>query len=155
MSFIEQEDILNIFEGLVKHIFKTFKNIELDTVERITWADAMKYYGSDKPDARFGMRFVELNDLLQHKDFKVFNEAELVVGIKVDGCGNYSRKQLDGLVEFVKSPQVGAGGLVYILCNADGTFKSSVDKFYDQNDLKAVAEPAIREMVVSPMPRAG
>ncbi|MBR3572951.1 MAG: aspartate--tRNA ligase [Bacteroidales bacterium] len=140
MSFIEQEDILNIFEGLVKHIFKTFKNIDIDTVERITWADAMKYYGSDKPDARFGMRFVELNDLLQHKDFKVFNEAELVAGIKVDGCGNYSRKQLDQLVEFVKSPQVGAGGLVYILCNADGTFKSSVDKFYDQNDLKAVAE---------------
>ena len=139
MSFIEQEDILNLFEGLVKHIFKTFKNIDLQPIERITWADAMKYYGSDKPDARFGMRFVELNDLLQHKEFKVFNEAELVAGIKVDGCGNYSRKQLDGLVEFVKSPHVGAGGLVYILCNADGTFKSSVDKFYDQEDLKAVA----------------
>ncbi len=140
MSFIEQEDILQMFEGLVKDIFKKFKNIDIEPIERITWADAMKYYGSDKPDARFGMRFVELNDLLQHKDFKVFNEAELVAGIKVDGCGNYSRKQLDGLVEFVKSPQVGAGGLVYILCNADGTFKSSVDKFYDQNDLKAVAE---------------
>ncbi|MBO7446423.1 MAG: aspartate--tRNA ligase [Bacteroidales bacterium] len=140
MSFIEQEDILQMFEGLVKDIFKKFKNIDIEPIERITWADAMKYYGSDKPDARFGMRFVELNDLLQHKDFKVFNEAELVAGIKVDGCGNYSRKQLDGLVEFVKSPQVGAGGLVYILCNADGTFKSSVDKFYDQADLKAVAE---------------
>jgi aspartyl-tRNA synthetase len=140
MSFIEQEDILQMFEGLVKDIFKKFKNIDIEPIERITWADAMKYYGSDKPDARFGMRFVELNDLLQHKDFKVFNEAELVAGIKVDGCGNYSRKQLDGLVEFVKSPQVGAGGLVYILCNADGTLKSSVDKFYDQADLKAVAE---------------
>lgn len=140
MSFIEQEDILNLFEGLVKHIFKTFKQMEVGSIERITWADAMKYYGSDKPDARFGMRFVELNDLLQHKDFKVFNEAELVVGIKVDGCGNYSRKQLDNLVEFVKSPQVGAGGLVYILCNADGSFKSSVDKFYTQEDLKAVAD---------------
>ena len=100
----------------------------------------MKYYGSDKPDARFGMRFVELNDLMQHKDFKVFNEAELVVGIKAEGCGNYSRKQLDNLVDFVKGPHVKAGGLVYILCNADGTFKSSVDKFYTPEDLKAVAD---------------
>ncbi len=140
MSFVEQEDILNLFEGLVKHIFHVFKSIELEDIERITWADAMKYYGSDKPDARFGMRFVELNDLLQHRTFKVFNEAELIVGIKVEGCGNYSRKQLDGLAEFVKSPQVGAAGLVYILCNADGTYKSSVDKFYDQADLKAVAD---------------
>ena len=140
MSFVEQEDILNLFEGLVKHIFHVFKGIKLDDIERITWADAMKYYGSDKPDARFGMRFAELNDLLQHHSFKIFNEAELIVGIKVEGCGNYSRKQLDGLTEFVKSPQVGAAGLVYILCNADGTYKSSVDKFYDQADLKAVAE---------------
>lgn len=139
MSFIEQEDILNLFEGLMKQIFKTFKNIDIDPIERITWADAMKYYGSDKPDARFGMRFVELNDLMQHRDFKVFNEAELVVGIKVDGCGNYSRKQLDGLINFVKDPHVGAAGLVYILCNEDGTFKSSVDKFYTQEDLASVA----------------
>ena len=140
MSFIEQEDILNLFEGLVQHIFRTFKGMEIGKLERMTWNDAMKYYGSDKPDARFGMRFVELNDVLQHKDFKVFNEAELIVGIKAEGCGNYSRKQLDNLTEFVKSPRVGAAGLVYILCNQDGTFKSSVDKFYTQDDLKAVAE---------------
>ena len=140
MSFIEQEDILNLFEGLVQHIFRTFKGMEIGKLDRMTWNDAMKYYGSDKPDARFGMRFVELNDVLQHKDFKVFNEAELIVGIKAEGCGNYSRKQLDNLTEFVKSPRVGAAGLVYILCNQDGTFKSSVDKFYTQEDLKVVAE---------------
>ncbi|MBR4647780.1 MAG: aspartate--tRNA ligase [Bacteroidales bacterium] len=140
MSFIEQEDILNLFEGLVQHIFRTFKGMEIGKLDRMTWNDAMKYYGSDKPDARFGMRFVELNDVLQHKDFKVFNEAELIVGIKAEGCGNYSRKQLDNLTEFVKSPRVGAAGLVYILCNQDGTFKSSVDKFYTQDDLKVVAE---------------
>jgi len=140
MSFVEQEDILNTFEGLIKNIFKEFKSIDIDPIERITWADAMKYYGSDKPDARFGMRFVELNDLMQHNDFKVFNEAELVIGINAEGCGNYSRKQLDGLIDFVKQPKIGAGGLVYILCNEDGTFKSSVDKFYSQDDLKAVAE---------------
>lgn len=142
MSFVEQEDVLNIFEGLIKHIFKTVKNMDIDPIERITWADAMKYYGSDKPDARFGMRFVELNEVTQHKDFKVFNQAELVVGIVAKGCGNYTRKQLDGLVDFVKRPQVGAGGLVYVLCNADGTFKSSVDKFYDHDDLKAIAAKA-------------
>ena len=140
MSFIEQEDILNLFEGLVQHIFRTFKGMEIGKLDRMTWNDAMKYYGSDKPDARFGMRFVELNDVLQHKDFKVFNEAELIVGIKAEGCGNYSRKQLDNLTEFVKSPRVGAAGLVYILCNQDGTFKSSVDKFYTQEDLKVVVE---------------
>lgn len=140
MSFVEQEDILNIFEGLIKNIFKEFKHIDIDPIERITWADAMKYYGSDKPDARFGMRFVELNDLLQHKDFKVFNEAELVIGIRVPDCGNYSRKQLDGLTDFVKQPKIGAGGLVYIVCNQDCTYKSSVDKFYSQEDLKAIAE---------------
>ena len=140
MSFIEQEDILNLFEGLVQHIFRTFKGMEIGKLERMTWNDAMKYYGSDKPDARFGMRFVELNDVLQGKEFKVFNEAELIIGIKAEGCGNYSRKQLDNLTEFVKNPRVGAAGLVYILCNQDGTFKSSVDKFYTQDDLKAVAE---------------
>jgi aspartyl-tRNA synthetase len=139
MSFVEQEDILNTFEGLIKHIFKKIKNIDIDPIERITWADAMKYYGSDKPDARFDMRFVELNDVTQHKEFKIFNEAELVVGIVAKGCANYTRKQLDGLVDFVRRPQVGAGGLVYVLCNQDGSFKSSVDKFYDQNDLKAIA----------------
>ena len=140
MSFVEQEDVLNTFEGLAKHLFKEMKGLEFDQFPRMTWHDAMKYYGSDKPDARFGMRFVELNDVLQHKDFKVFNEAELIVGIKAEGCGNYSRKQLDNLTEFVKSPRVGAAGLVYILCNQDGTFKSSVDKFYTQEDLKVVAE---------------
>ena len=140
MSFIEQEDILNLFEGLVQHIFRTFKGMEIGKLDRMTWNDAMKYYGSDKPDARFGMRFVELNDVLQGKEFKVFNEAELIIGIKAEGCGNYSRKQLDNLTEFVKSPRVGAAGLVYILCNQDGTYKSSVDKFYTQDDLKAVAE---------------
>ncbi|MBP5649905.1 MAG: aspartate--tRNA ligase [Bacteroidales bacterium] len=139
MSFVEQEDILNTFEGLIKHIFKKIKNIDIEPIERMTWADAMKYYGSDKPDARFGMRFVELNEVTQHKEFKIFNEAELVVGIVAKGCANYTRKQLDGLVDFVRRPQVGAGGLVYVLCNQDGTFKSSVDKFYDQNDLKAIA----------------
>ncbi len=139
MSFVEQEDILNTFEGLIKHIFKKIKNIDIDPIERITWADAMKYYGSDKPDARFDMRFVELNEVVKHRDFKIFNEAELVAGIVAKGCGNYSRKQLDALTDFVRRPQVGAGGLVYILCNQDGTYKSSVDKFYDQDDLKAIA----------------
>ena len=139
MSFVEQEDILNTFEGLIKHIFKKIKNIDIDPIERMTWAAAMKYYGSDKPDARFDMRFVELNDVTKHKEFKIFNEAELVVGIVAKGCANYTRKQLDGLVDFVRRPQVGAGGLVYVLCNQDGSFKSSVDKFYDQDDLKAIA----------------
>ncbi|MEG2070368.1 MAG: aspartate--tRNA ligase [Bacteroidales bacterium] len=139
MSFVEQEDILNTFEGLIKHIFKKIKNQEIDSIERITYADAMKYYGSDKPDARFDMRFIELNEVMQHKDFKVFNEAELVVGIVAKGCAHYTRKQLDGLVDFVRRPQIGANGLVYVICQPDGTFKSSVDKFYDQEDLKAVA----------------
>lgn len=142
MSFIEQEDILNTFEGLMKHVFKKVKNIDIDPIQRITYADAMKFYGSDKPDLRFGMEFVELNDVMQHKDFKIFNEAELVVGIVAKGCANYTRKQLDALTDFVRRPQIGASGLVYILCQADGTFKSSVDKFYDQEDLKKVAAKA-------------
>lgn len=142
MSFVTQEDILQTFEGLIKYIFKEIKDIDIEPIERITWHDAMKYYGSDKPDARFGMRFVELNDVVKHKDFKVFNEAELVVGIVAKGCGNYSRKQLDELTNFVKRPQVGANGLVYVLCQEDGHFKSSVDKFYDQDDLKRIAETA-------------
>ncbi|MDR2979777.1 MAG: aspartate--tRNA ligase [Bacteroidales bacterium] len=140
MSFVTQEDVLNTFEGLVKHIFQKVKNIEIPDIERMTYADAMKLYGSDKPDTRFDMRFVELNDRLQHKDFSVFNQAELVIGIVAKDCGNYSRKQLDELVDFVKRPQVGAGGLVYVLCQPDGNYKSSVDKFYDQNDLRKVAE---------------
>ncbi|MBR0055343.1 MAG: aspartate--tRNA ligase [Bacteroidales bacterium] len=145
MSFVSQEDVIQIFEGLLKHIFKEIKGIEVGDIERITWADAMRYYGSDKPDARFGMRFVELNDVLQHKEFKVFNQAELVVGIVAKGCAGYTRKQLDGLTEFVKRPQVGASGLVYVQCHEDGTFKSSVDKFYDQADLQAVAKKANAE----------
>ncbi|HPS71096.1 MAG TPA: aspartate--tRNA ligase [Bacteroidales bacterium] len=145
MSFIEQEDILNTFEGLMQHIFKKVKNIDIDPIQRITYADAMKFYGSDKPDLRFGMEFVELNDVMQHKDFKIFNEAELVVGIVAKGCAHYTRKQLDALTDFVRRPQIGASGLVYILCQADGTFKSSVDKFYDQEDLKNVAAKAHAE----------
>lgn len=145
MSFIEQEDILNTFEGLMKHIFKKVKNIDIDPIQRITYADAMKFYGSDKPDLRFGMEFVELNDVMQHKDFKIFNEAELVVGIVAKGCATYTRKQLDALTEFVRKPQIGATGLVYIMCQADGTYKSSVDKFYDQEDLKNVAAKAHAE----------
>ena len=145
MSFIEQEDILNTFEGLMQHIFKKVKNIDIDPIQRITYADAMKFYGSDKPDLRFGMEFVELNDVMQHKDFKIFNEAELVVGIVAKGCAHYTRKQLDALTDFVRRPQIGASGLVYILCQADGTFKSSIDKFYDQEDLKNVAAKAHAE----------
>lgn len=140
MSFVTQEDILNTFEGLLKYIFKEIKGIDIEPIERITYADAMRFYGSDKPDARFDMRFVELNDVLKHRNFKVFNEAELVVGIVAKGCANYTRKQLDGLTDFVKRPQVGASGLVYVLCQEDGHFKSSVDKFYSQEDLRAVAE---------------
>ena len=140
MSFVSQEDILQTFEGLIKYIFKETKGMDIGTIERITWHDAMKYYGSDKPDARFGMRFVELNGVLQHRDFKVFNEAELVVGIVAKGCAHYSRKQLDELTNFVKRPQVGATGLVYVQCQEGGHFKSSVDKFYSQEDLAAVAQ---------------
>jgi aspartyl-tRNA synthetase len=142
MSFIEQEDILNTFEGLMQHVFKKVKNIDIDPIQRITYADAMRLYGSDKPDLRFGMEFVELNDVMQHKDFKIFNDAELVVGVVAKGCAHYTRKQLDALTDFVRRPQIGAAGLVYVLCQADGTYKSSVDKFYDQEDLKKVAQKA-------------
>ncbi|MDR0368570.1 MAG: aspartate--tRNA ligase [Bacteroidales bacterium] len=140
MSFVEQEDVLQIFESLFKHLFKTLKGVSLNDFERMSYADAMKFYGSDKPDLRFGMPFVELNEVLQHRDFKVFNEAELVLGICAEGCANYTRKQLDSLTDFVKRPQIGASGLVYVLCNSDGTYKSSVDKFYSQDDLAAVAQ---------------
>ncbi|MBQ9312830.1 MAG: aspartate--tRNA ligase [Bacteroidales bacterium] len=139
MSFVEQEDVLQMFEGLIKHLFKQEKGLELGTFQRMTWNDAMKYYGSDKPDLRFDMKFVELNEELQGKDFKVFNDAELVVGICAKGCAEYTRKQLDELTDFVKRPQVGANGLVYIKYNNDGTFKSSVDKFYTQEDFEKVA----------------
>ncbi len=139
MSFVEQEDVLTTFEGLVRHIFKTFKNIEIPQIERRTYEEAMRYYGTDKPDARFDMRFVELNSLTKHREFKIFNEAELVIGIVAKGCASYSRKQLDELVDFVRRPTIGASGLIYILCQPEN-YKSSVDKFYAQEDLKRIAE---------------
>lgn len=140
MSFVEQEDVLNMFEGLAKHLFKEVKGLEFGDFPRMTWHDAMRLYGSDKPDIRFGMQFVELNDVVKGHGFGLFDGAELVVGINAEGCAEYTRKQLDALTDFVKRPQVGAGGMVYVKYNADGTFKSSVDKFYSQDDLKAVAE---------------
>ena len=140
MSFVTQEDILSTFEGLAKHLFKKVKNIEIEDSPWMPYSDAMKYYGSDKPDLRFDMKFVELNDIAQNKGFKIFDDAELVVGINAAGCGNYSRKQLDKLTDFVRKPQIGAKGLVYVKYNEDGSFKSSVDKFYNQEDLKGWAE---------------
>ena len=135
MAFVEQEDILNVFEGLTRHLLKEIKGIEVDKFPRITYDYAMKTYGNDKPDIRFGMKFGELNEFAQHKEFPVFNSAELVVAIAVPGAGNYTRKEIDGLIDWVKRPQVGASGMVYVKCNDDGTYKSSVDKFYDQDDL--------------------
>ena len=135
MAFVEQEDILNVFEGLTRHLLKELKGIEVDKFPRMTYEHAMKTYGNDKPDIRFGMEFGELNAYAQHKEFSVFNAAELVVGIAVPGAGNYTRKEIDALIDWVKRPQIGASGMVYVKCNEDGTFKSSVDKFYDQEDL--------------------
>jgi aspartyl-tRNA synthetase len=135
MAFVEQEDILNVFEGLTRHLLKEIKGIEVDKFPRITYDYAMKTYGNDKPDIRFGMEFGELNEVTQHKEFPVFNAAELVVGIAVPGAGNYTRKEIDAFIDWVKRPQVGASGMVYVKCNDDGTYKSSVDKFYDQEDL--------------------
>jgi len=140
MSFVSQEDILNTFEGLVEHLFREVKGIELEDVKRMTYAEAMKFYGNDKPDLRFDMRFTELSELAQGKGFAIFDQAELVVGICAKGAGEYTRKQLDELTNWVKRPQIGAKGLVYAKCNADGTFKSSVDKFYSNEDLKAWAD---------------
>jgi aspartyl-tRNA synthetase len=135
MAFVEQEDILNVFEGLTRHLLKEIKGIEVEKFPRMTYEHAMKTYGNDKPDIRFGMEFGELNEVAQHKEFPVFNAAELVVGIAVPGAGNYTRKEIDALIDWVKRPQVGASGMVYVKCNDDGTYKSSVDKFYDQDDL--------------------
>jgi aspartyl-tRNA synthetase len=135
MSFVEREDILQTFEGLVRHLFKTVKSIELPPLERMTYADAMKFYGCDKPDIRFEMKFVELNDIVKNKGFKVFDDANLVVGINAKGASEYTRKQLDELTDFVKRPQVGATGLVYARYGTDGTIKSSVDKFYSAEEL--------------------
>ena len=153
MSFVEQEDILNMFEGLIKHIFKAVKNIDYtDVIERTTWEEAMWTYGNDKPDTRFGLKLANLkfpahtfpskadsSALIGGVDFKVFDEAETVVAIAVPGCSEYTRKQTDELTEWVKRPQIGMKGLVFIKCNADGTFKSSVDKFYSEEKLKAIA----------------
>ena len=140
MSFVHQEDVLQTFEGLAKHLFHEVKGLDFDQFPRITWHDAMRLYGSDKPDIRFGMQFVELGDVVKGCGFSLFDNAELVVGICAPGCAEYTRKQLDALTDFVKRPQVGAGGLVYIKYNTDGTFKSSVDKFYTPDQLRAIAE---------------
>ncbi len=145
MSFVEQEDILNMFEGLIRHLFITVKGIDMGTVSRMTYDHAMKYYGSDKPDIRFGMQFVELKaptssddgaiDLTSGKDFVVFDSAELVVGINAKGCAYYTRKQIDELTDYIKKPQIGAKGLIYMRKMEDGSLKSSVDKFYTEVDL--------------------
>jgi len=135
MAFITQEDILNIFEGLTRHLFKNVKGIEFDDFPRMQYADAMRLYGSDKPDIRFGMQFVELNDVVKGKGFGVFDNAELVVGINAKGCAEYTRKQLDELIEWLKRPQIGATGMIYARYNADGTLKSSVDKFFNEEEL--------------------
>ena len=140
MAFVEQEDILEIFEGMTRHLLKEINGVEVEKFPRITFDEAMRKYGNDKPDIRFGMEFGELNEVAQHKDFKVFNDAELVVGIAVPGGNTYTRKEIDKLIDWVKRPQVGALGMVYVKCNEDGSFKSSVDKFYDQDDLAKWAE---------------
>lgn len=141
MSFVEQEDVLNTFEGLTKYLFKELKGLEItEPFLRMTYADAMKYYGSDKPDLRFEMKFVELKEAVSGHDFVVFDEAEYVSGICVKGCANYTRKQVDELTDFVKRPQIGAKGLVYIRYNEDGTVKSSIDKFYSEEDLKQICD---------------
>jgi aspartyl-tRNA synthetase len=142
MSFITQEDILNTFEGLIRHLFKNVKGVELPSVPRMRYDDAMARYGSDKPDTRFGMEFVEFTELTKGKNFPVFESAELVVGIAAPGCADYTRKQIDELTDFVKRPQVGAKGLVYVQYKSDGTLKSSVDKFYSADDLKAWVQKA-------------
>ena len=140
MAFVEQEDILNTFEGLTRHLLKEIKGVDVAEFPRMQYDDAMKLYGNDKPDIRFGMQFGELNSVAQHKEFGVFNSAELVVGIAIPGGASYTRKEIDKLVDWVRRPQVGALGMVYVKCNQDGSYKSSVDKFYDQNDLENWAE---------------
>ena len=140
MAFVEQEDILLTFEGLTRHLIKKIKGIEISNFPRMTYDSAMKLYGNDKPDIRFGMEFGELNEFAKNKDFAVFNNSELVVGIAIPGGNNYSRKDIDKLINWVKRPQIGASGMVYCKCNEDGTYKSSVDKFYTQEDLSNWAE---------------
>ena len=145
MAFVEQEDILNTFEGLVRHLLQEIKGVSVEGFPRMSYQEAMRTYGNDKPDIRFDMKFGELNDLAQGKGFGVFDSQELVVGIAVPGCSDYSRKQLDQLIDFVKKPQVGAKGLVWAKYNKEGGFKSSVDKFFDQNDLMSWAEKLMAE----------
>lgn len=141
MSFVDQEDVINTFEGLTKHLFKTLKGIEIEgDFPRMSYADAMKYYGSDKPDIRFEMKFVEIKDLTEGANFVVFDNAEYVGAICVEGCASYTRKQMDELTNFVKRPQVGAKGLIYVRYNEDGTIKSSVDKFFSEEVLKTWVE---------------
>ena len=140
MAFVEQDDILKTFEGLIINIFKTIKNIDINDFPKMTYDQALEKYGTDKPDIRFGMEFVELNDVLQHKDFNIFNSAELVIGISVPGGNSMTRKEIDKYIEWVKTPQIGAMGMVYVRCNDDGAYKSSVDKFYNQSDLKNIAD---------------
>ena len=140
MAFVEQEDILNTFEGLTRHLLKEINGVEVGAFPRMQYDDAMRLYGNDKPDIRFGMEFGELNQVAKHKEFNVFNTAELVVGIAVPGANSFTRKEIDKLIDWVRRPQVGALGMVYCRCNDDGSFKSSVDKFYDQEDLAKWAE---------------
>ncbi|MFY7944382.1 MAG: aspartate--tRNA ligase, partial [Crocinitomicaceae bacterium] len=143
MAFVEQEDVLNTFEGLIKHLFKTVRGVEFEgAFPRMTYAEAMEKYGSDKPDIRFGMEFVDLTKEVQGKDFVVFDSSEVVLGINANKCAEFTRKQIDELTEWVKRPQIGAKGIVYLRYNADGTYKSSVDKFYSEADLKMWAEKA-------------
>jgi aspartyl-tRNA synthetase len=139
MSFVNQEDILNTFEGLTKHLLSSIKNIKVDKFPRMTYEEAMSKYGCDKPDIRFGMELGDLNDISKHKDFNVFNSSELVIGIAVPNGNTFTRKQIDSYTDWVRRPQIGAKGLVYVRCNDDGSFKSSVDKFYDQKDLTSWA----------------
>ena len=140
MSFVNQDDVLNSFEGLIKHLFSSIKNINLDKFPRMSYNEAVKNYGTDKPDLRYEMKFVELNDVTQHKDFNIFNSAELVVGFVVKSGNSFSRKDLDKYTDWVKRPQIGASGLVYMRAQDDGSYKSSVDKFYDESDLKQWAK---------------
>ena len=140
MSFVKQDDVLNSFEGLIKHLFSSIKNINLDKFPRMSYDEAVKNYGTDKPDLRYEMKFVELNDVTQHKDFNIFNSAELVVGFVVKSGNSFSRKDLDKYTDWVKRPQIGATGLVYMRVLDDGSYKSSVDKFYDESDLKQWAK---------------
>ena len=140
MAFVEQEDVMNVFEGLAKNLLEETTGEKFGQFPRMTFAEAMRKYGNDKPDIRFGMEFVELNDLVKGKEFKIFDEAELVVGINVEGKADYTRKQIDELIDWVKRPQIGASGMVWVKFQEDGVLTSSVNKFYNEDDLKAIAE---------------